>query len=84
MTAIYGRVAAPVIGAGRKPHRRFADLMIASIAIAEGLPLFTTNPKDFVGIDALLTIVSVDCPGLKHENSQGCPAALSPECGVDH
>jgi predicted nucleic acid-binding protein len=61
---IYGRVAAAVIGAGRKPRGRFADLMIASIAIAEGLPLFTTNPKDFVGLDALLTIVPVNRPEL--------------------
>lgn len=64
---IYGRVAAAVIGAGRKPRRRFADLMIVSIAIAEGLPLFTTNPKDFSGLDSLLTIVPVNRPRLPHE-----------------
>ena len=40
--------------AGRKPRRRIADLMIASTAIAERLPLFTTNPDDFDGLDALL------------------------------
>jgi hypothetical protein len=57
---IYGRVTAAVIGTGRKPRRRIADLMIASIAIAERLPLFTTNPNDFAGLDSLLTIVSVD------------------------
>jgi hypothetical protein len=65
---IYGRVAAAVIGAGRKPRRRFADLMIASIAIAEELPLFTTNPKDFAGLDDLLTIVAVNRPALPHEH----------------
>jgi hypothetical protein len=59
---IYGRVAAAVITSGRKPRRRLADLMIASIAIAEGLPLFTTNPKDFAGLDSLLTIVPVNRP----------------------
>lgn len=64
---IYGRVAAAVIGAGRKPRRRFADLMIASIAIAEGLPLFTTNPKDFAGLDDVLTIVAVNRPALPRE-----------------
>ncbi|HEX3790000.1 MAG TPA: type II toxin-antitoxin system VapC family toxin [Pseudonocardiaceae bacterium] len=64
---IYGRVAAGVIGAGRKPRRRLADLMIASIAIAEELPLFTTNPKGFAGLDALLAIVPVDRPILPHE-----------------
>jgi predicted nucleic acid-binding protein len=64
---IYGRVAATVIGAGRKPRGRLADLLIASIAIAEGLPLFTTNPTDFAGLDTLLTIVPVDFPALPHE-----------------
>jgi hypothetical protein len=64
---IYGRVAAAVIGAGRKPRGRLADLMIASIAIAEKLPLFTTNPKDFSGLERLLTIVPVDRPVLPHE-----------------
>jgi predicted nucleic acid-binding protein len=64
---IYGRVAAAVIGAGRKPRRRFADLMIASTAIAEELPLFTTNPKDFAGLDTVLTIVPVNRPAPPHE-----------------
>jgi predicted nucleic acid-binding protein len=64
---VYGRVAAAVVGAGRKPRGRLADLMIAATAIAEGLPLFTTNPKDFVGLAALLTIVPVNRPALPHE-----------------
>jgi predicted nucleic acid-binding protein len=64
---IYGRVAAAVISAGRKPRRRMADLMIAAIAIAEDLPLFTTNPKDFGGLDDLMTIVPVNRPILPHE-----------------
>lgn len=56
---IYGRVAAAVVGAGRKPRRRLADLMIAAVAIAEELPLFTTNPDDFAGLSSLLTVVPV-------------------------
>jgi hypothetical protein len=59
---IYGRVCAAVISAGRKPRRRVADLMIAAIAIAEDLPLFTTNPDDFGGLDDLLTVVPVTRP----------------------
>jgi predicted nucleic acid-binding protein len=58
----YGRVTAAVIAAGRKPRRRIADLMIAAIAIAEDLPLFTTNPDDFTGLEHLLTIVPVSRP----------------------
>ncbi|OKH95118.1 type II toxin-antitoxin system VapC family toxin [Streptomyces uncialis] len=64
---IYGRVCAAVIGAGRKPRRRVADLMIAAIAIAEGLPLFTTNPDDFVGLEELLTVVPVNRPAVLHD-----------------
>lgn len=45
---IYGRVTASVVG--RKPRRRIGDLMIAATAIAEELPLFTTNPGDFDGL----------------------------------
>ena len=59
---VYGRVCAAVVSAGRKPRRRVADLMIAAIAIAEDLPLFTTNPDDFKGLDGLLTVVPVARP----------------------
>jgi predicted nucleic acid-binding protein len=64
---IYGRVCAAVIGSGRKPRRRVADLMIASVAIAERLPLFTTNPDDFRGLDDLLIVVPVTRPEVPHE-----------------
>ncbi|MFI6676813.1 type II toxin-antitoxin system VapC family toxin [Kribbella sp. NPDC050469] len=59
---IYGRVRAAVVSAGRKPRRRVADLMIAATAIAEDIPLFTTNPDDFKGLDDLLTVVPVTRP----------------------
>jgi predicted nucleic acid-binding protein len=45
----YGTIAADVISTGRKPHGRVADLMIASIAAANRLPLFTTSPRTFTG-----------------------------------
>ncbi|WP_431782306.1 type II toxin-antitoxin system VapC family toxin [Streptomyces chumphonensis] len=61
---IYGRVCAGVIGAGRKPRRRVADLMIAAVAVAEELPLFTTNPDDFKGLDDFLTVVPVTRPAV--------------------
>ncbi|MFJ2664792.1 type II toxin-antitoxin system VapC family toxin [Nocardia fluminea] len=59
---LYGRVCAAVVSVGRKPRRRIADLMIASVAVAEELPLFTTNPDDFLGLDELLTVVAVPRP----------------------
>ncbi|MGR3931680.1 PIN domain-containing protein [Streptomyces sp. BRA346] len=64
---VYGRVCAAVISSGRKPRRRVADLMIAAIAVAEGLPLFTTNPDDFRGLDGLLTVVPVTRPRVLHD-----------------
>ena len=59
-----GRVTAAIVAAGRKPRRRIADLMIASTAISEGLPLYTTNPDDFTGLEDLLTVISVTRPDL--------------------
>ena len=64
---IFGRVTAAVVAAGRKPRRRIADLQIAATAIAEGLPLFTTNPDDFTGLDALLPVIAVTRPDVPHE-----------------
>ncbi|MFZ0214488.1 MAG: type II toxin-antitoxin system VapC family toxin [Candidatus Dormiibacterota bacterium] len=58
----YGQVAAAAVTIGRKPRARTADLMIAATAIAEGLPLVTTNPDDFRGLGHLLTVVPVRRP----------------------
>ncbi len=55
----FGLVSAAILAAGRKPRRRITDLMIASIAIANRLPLYTTNPRDFSGLDDLATVVAV-------------------------
>jgi hypothetical protein len=66
---IYGRVSAAIIAAGRKPRRRIADLMIAATAIAEDLPLFTTNPADFAGLDALMGIIAVTRPAVEQDVS---------------
>jgi predicted nucleic acid-binding protein len=63
---VYGRVCAAVVSAGRKPRRRVADLMIAAIAITEDIPLFTTNPDDFKGLEDLLTVVPVTRPMALH------------------
>jgi len=58
----YGVIASEVIAMGRKPRRRVADLMIASVAAANRLPLFTTNPDDFRGLDRVLAVVPVPVP----------------------
>jgi predicted nucleic acid-binding protein len=64
---VYGRVTAAVVAAGRKPRRRAVDLMIAATAIAAELPLYTTNPGDFVGLDHLATVVPVTRPDVPNE-----------------
>jgi predicted nucleic acid-binding protein len=66
----FGRVTAAVVAAGRKPRRRTADLMIAATAMAEGLPLFTTNPSDFDGLSGALTVVPVTRPLTPHEGGR--------------
>jgi hypothetical protein len=66
---IYGRVTAAVVAAGRKPRRRIADLMIAATAIAEDLPLYTTNPGDYAGLEKLIRVVPVACPPLPRESN---------------
>jgi len=49
----FGRVASALRSAGRKPAARAYDALIASIAIAQGVPLYTCNPRDFVDIPDL-------------------------------
>ena len=49
----FGQVAADLRGAGRKTTARAYDALISSIAIANGLPIHTVNPRDFAGITAL-------------------------------
>ena len=66
----YGRVVASVLAVGRKPRRRATDLMIAATAIAAGLPLYTTNPDDFSGLDRLLTVVPVTRPTVPTERRE--------------
>jgi predicted nucleic acid-binding protein len=63
----YGQVSAATVAIGRKPRPRVADLMIAATAIAEGLPLFTTDPDDFRGLDGLLRVVPVTRPQVPYD-----------------
>lgn len=55
----YGLVVAAVVREGRKPHSRFADLLIAATAHANGLDLYTRNGGDFAGLEDLVHVVAV-------------------------
>jgi predicted nucleic acid-binding protein len=55
----YGRVFAATRRAGRSTRARLADLLIASTAVANGLPLYTRNHTDFVGLEEIVKVVAV-------------------------
>jgi tRNA(fMet)-specific endonuclease VapC len=57
----FGRVAASLRRAGRKPSVRAYDAMIAATALSNNLPVYTCNPADFAGIDGL-TVIAIPVP----------------------
>ncbi len=57
----FGGVAASLRQAGRKVSARRNDAMIAAIALANRLPVYTCNARDFEGIDGL-EIVTIPVP----------------------
>ena len=52
----FGTVAADMRAAGRTSRARSFDAMIAAVALANDLPLYTCNPGDFQGIGGLRVI----------------------------
>ncbi len=55
----YGLVVAAVVREGRKPRSRFADLLIAATAHANGLDLYTRNSDDFLGLADLVHVLAI-------------------------
>lgn len=55
----FGVVCAAVLAAGRKPRSRLADLMIAAVAQANNLAVYTANPDDFIGLNEMISVVPV-------------------------
>lgn len=55
----FGSVVAAIRAAGRRPRSRAIDLLIAAIAVAQGLPLYTRNPSDLIGLGDILEVVAV-------------------------
>ena len=52
----FGRVAASLRRSGRKPAARAFDALIAATAIANGLAVYTCNPRDYAEIEDLRVI----------------------------
>jgi predicted nucleic acid-binding protein len=59
VAASYGRLAAAMVEAGRKPRARVMDLLIAATAHAHGARLYTRNAEDLRGVDHLIEVVAV-------------------------
>lgn len=55
----YGVVVAAVAAGGRSHRPRLADLLIAAVAHANGLGLYTRNAGDFAGLEHLLEVTAV-------------------------
>jgi toxin FitB len=55
----YGELATAVVSSGRQPRARVMDLLIAATAHAHGARLYTRNPKDLKGVDAILDVVPI-------------------------
>ena len=56
---MYGLIFAATKRARRSSRARLADLLIAATAAANGLPLYTRNPSDFIGLEDIVTIVAI-------------------------
>ena len=55
----YGRLYAAVVGAGRKARgARAVDLLVAAVALANGLPLYTYNVDDFAYLGELIDVIA--------------------------
>lgn len=49
----FARVAASLRGVGRTPNARAFDALIAAVALANDLPVYTRNPGDFRSVSGL-------------------------------
>ena len=56
---MYGRIFAAARAAGQSSRARLADLLIASIAASNGLPLYTRNASDFDALKRILKVIAI-------------------------
>jgi predicted nucleic acid-binding protein len=55
----YGRMFAAARAAGQTSRSRLVDLLIASTAAANDLPLYTRNPDDFRALQGILKVIAI-------------------------
>lgn len=55
----FGALADAVRRNGRSPRPRRFDLLLASVAVSEGIPLLTRNPRDFADLHRVLGVIDV-------------------------
>ncbi|MDP4013106.1 MAG: type II toxin-antitoxin system VapC family toxin [Candidatus Nanopelagicales bacterium] len=53
---VFGQVASALRRSGRMHKARAYDALIAAIAIANSMPVYTANPDDFSGINGLSVV----------------------------
>ena len=55
----YGRLFAAARAAKQSSRSRLADLLIASTAAANSLPVYTRNPSDFAAFEGIIKVVAI-------------------------
>ena len=56
---VYGRMFAAARVAGQSSRPRCADLLIASTAAANNLPVYTRNPDDFQALKGIVRVIAL-------------------------
>ena len=56
---VYGRMFAASRAAGQSSRSRLADLLIASTAAANNLPVYTRNPDDFHALTGIVKVIAL-------------------------
>lgn len=56
---MYGGLCAAVRASGRNPRPRRFDLLLASVAAAQKMPLLTRNPGDLEGLHPTVQVIAV-------------------------
>ncbi len=56
---LYGQIFAATRIAGQSSRARVADLLIASTAAANSLPIYTRNPSDFAALARIVKVIAL-------------------------